>query len=157
MIPTRSKAKLPRTLSYPIGAEALTEGLGDAPHGEAFTVAFLGKPVWPGSEFQQLLAEEHPYKVLVASYQPARRPGYVGPRFLVERGWFEPKWELTVYPVVRQLRHLTNHLLRREGLPLVVRWLRSSQEVGWTERDHRIELVFDPAGQSLSAEEASGV
>src|SRR5262249_15553900 len=143
MIPTRYKAKLPRDLSYPIGAEALTEGLANAPHSESFSVSFWDK--------------QQPHKVLVAEYQHSRKPGYSGANFLVESGWYDEKWGLTVYPVARAVRHLANRLIRERGLPLLVQWLRSSERAGWLTRNQRIELQFNPAEETLSAEESSGV
>lgn len=157
MIPTRHKAKLPRHLSYPIGAEALTEGLGNAPHTEELSVSFWGTPVWPYSRFQRTLAQQQPYKVLVAEFRPFQKPGYRGAQCLVESGWYDEKWLMTVYPVVRELRHLANRLLRERGLPLLVQWLRSSERAGWLTRDQRIELLFNPVEESLSAQEMSGV
>jgi hypothetical protein len=156
MIPTRHKAKLPRYLSYPIGAQALTEALASAPRAEAFTVSFWGKPVWPDSRFRRDLAEQHPYTILVAEYRPREKPGYGGCRSLAEKGWYDEKWQLTVYPVVRELRHLANRLLLDRGLPLVVEWLRSSQRAGWVSRTQRIELVFHPAAELVSANEVTG-
>ncbi len=157
MIPTKYKAKLPKPLSHPIGAKALTEGLADAPHAEGLTVSFWGKPVWPGSRFQNALAEQHPYVVLVARYEPAQRPGYGGAQSLIEGGWFDEKWVLTVYPVIPKLRHLANRLLREQGLPLVAEWLRSSRQPGWTARQQEIELVFNPTEGAISARTSSGV
>lgn len=157
MIPTRHKAKLSRQLSYPIGAEALTESLADAPQVGSLSVAFWGKPVCPGSSFRQDRAQEQLYQVLVAEYRPAQQPGYAGMRFLIERGWYDEKWELHVYPVVRELRHLANGLLRERGLPLVLQWLRSLEQPGWLAREQRIELVFNPVEGTLSAQESSGV
>jgi hypothetical protein len=156
MIPTRYKAKLPKHLSYPIGAEALTEGLVGAPHAEALAVSFWGTPVWPGSRFQKALAEEQPYVVLAATHEPARKPGYGGAQALVESGWYDEKWELTVYPVVRELRHLASQLLKEQGLPLIAEWLRSSQQAGWATRQHRVELVFDPTEETITGKKVSG-
>lgn len=157
MIPTRGKAKLPKHLSYPIGAEALTEGLAGAPHAEALTVSFWGTPVWPGSRFQLALAEEQPYVVLTAKHEPARKPGYGGAQFLVESGWYDEKWELTVYPVIRDLRHLANRLLKDQGLSLIVEWLRSSRQAGWDDRQQRIELVFNPTEGTITGKFVNGV
>jgi hypothetical protein len=156
MIPTSYKAKLPRQLSYPIGAETLTEGLEGAPHTESMSVSFREIPVWPGSRFRQTLAKQQPYKILVAEYRPTQKPGYGGSTSLIDSGWYEASWQLTVYPVVRELRHLANHLLREQGLPLVIQWLHSSERVGWLSRYQRIELVFNPTEESLSAQVSSG-
>jgi hypothetical protein len=110
---------------------------------ESFSVSFLGK--------------QQPDTVLVAEYKPSNKPGYGGTNFLVESGWYDEKWRLTVYPVPRAVRHLANLLIRELGLPLLVQWLRSSGRAGWLTRNQRIELQFNPAEETLSAEENSGV
>jgi hypothetical protein len=157
MIPTRRKDRLAKHLSYPIGAEALTEGLVGAPHAEALTVSFCRTPVWPASRFQKALAEEHPYVVLAAIHQPARKPGYGGAQCLVESGWYDEKWELTVYPVIREMRGSANQALKEQGLPLIVEWLRSSQQVGWAGREQELELVFHPTEGAITPKRVSGV
>lgn len=157
MIPTRVKAKLPRNLSYPIGAEALGEELAGAPHAESLSVTFRDEAVWPNSEFRRLLTERLPYRILAAEFRPARGPGLIASNDMLERGWFDESWQLTVYPVLSEFRHVANRLLREEGLPAIVRWLRSSGRAGWSTRSQRIELVFGPADTSLAAQENSGV
>ena len=157
MIPTRYKEKLSKHLSYPIGAEALTEGLADEPRVESFTLSFTGTPVCPTSRFQFALAKEQPYKIFAARYWPAMKPNYGGASWLAAGGWYDERWELTVRPVIQELRHSANRLLRERGLPLVVQWLRSSERAGWMSRSHKIELVFSPVEESLVAHENSGV
>jgi hypothetical protein len=157
MILTRFKEKLSKHLSYPIGAEALTEGLAGAPHVEFLALSFWGHPFWPNSRFQVVLAEHQPYKVLAARYWPAHKLGYGGAPSLMPAGYYDEQWELTVYPVVRELRQLANRLLRERGLPLLVQWLRSSERAGWMSRSHEFELVFSPAEELLAARESSGV
>ena len=157
MIPTRYKSKLPRTLSYPIGAEAISAALAGAPHAEEFVLGFSDRVVWPVSEFQRLLRERLPYRVFVAQYRPETKPGYSAPQSLIEGGWYDCKWELHVYPVLREWRHLVNRLLREQGLPAVVEWLRSSQHAGWGSRHHRIELNFRPAEEAISIQRVDGV
>ena len=63
--------------------------------------------------------------------RPASRPGYSGATSMVERGWYEAKWELRVIPVPRPQRAIAGALLRTQGLPAVVEWLRSSGRAGW--------------------------
>jgi hypothetical protein len=157
MIPTRYKAKLSRRLSWPIGAEALTEGVAEAPHAEQLTVSFLGKLYRPDSPNHRILDEQRPCTILAAEFKPARKPGYGGTQYLLERGLYDEKWMLTVYPVLRELRQLANRLLKEQGLPALVRWLWSSQRVGWSMRSNRIELVFSPTKESISVRENSGV
>lgn len=144
MIPTCYKAKLSRQQSYPIGAEALTEGLAGAPHLDAFSVWFSS-----GWRLQKLLARRVPYTILTAEYRRPRKMGYIRAD--------DEEWRLTIYPVIRELRHSANRLLREVGLLLVTQWLRPSEQASWLFRDQRIELVFDPVAESLSSQEATGV
>jgi hypothetical protein len=157
MIPTRLKARLPRQLSYPVGAEAISEALAGAPHVEAFSVTFWDEAVWPASEFRRLLLERLPYKVMTAEYQPTRKPGISASDHMVQIGWYDEKWELSVYPVRSEFRQLANRLLREVGLPAIVTWLRSSGRAGWSANWHRIELVFSPADGSIASQESNGV
>lgn len=112
MIPTRSKSKLPNTLSWPLGAEAISGGLADVPHAADLTLWFADSPVWSASAFHRLLRESRPYAVLVADYQPALQPGYIGSTALIEAGWYDVKWELRVNPVKRPLKSTVGALLR---------------------------------------------
>jgi len=157
MIPTRYKAKISRDLSYPIGAEAIAAALADAPRADVLSLAFSAHAVWPASEFRRLLGARSPYRVLTAGYQPARKPGIGASNHMIEGGSYREKWELWVYPVLREFRHLANGLLRDEGLPAVAAWLGSSRQPGWCGKDQRIELSFDPAEGCLTIAEFSGV
>jgi hypothetical protein len=157
MIPTRSKAKLPKALSWPLGAEAISQGLAGEPHVADLSRSFWVAPVWPASAFQRLLRDSLPYTVLVAEYRPASRPGYSAPTSMVERGWFEAQWVLRVHPVLRSLRAVAGAVIREQGLPSVAEWLRSSTRSEWPSRSHRIELVFSPADGTLSHQLSEGV
>jgi hypothetical protein len=157
MIPTRHKARLPKALSWPLGAEAISVALADAPHVADLGLWFSGSPVWPASEFRRLLRESLPYPGLVAEYRPASKPGYVGPTFLVERGGYEAEWLLRVSPVPREVRSVAGGALRETGLPAVAAWLRSSDRPGWEGRYHRLTLVFSRADGALTPQLAEGV
>ena len=157
MIPTRHKAKLPKTLSWPLGAEAISAGLADVPHAAELTLWFANAPVFWASAFQRILRESRSYAVLVAEYRAALGPNYSKSTALVERGGYDAKWELRVNPVLRPLRSTAAALLREHGIPAVAEWLRSSMRAGWEGRDHRLELVFAPAAGTLSQQATDGV
>jgi hypothetical protein len=157
MIPTRFKSKLPKTLSYPLGAEAISEALAGAPFAEELSLAFSGRAVWPATEFQRLVREGLPYRILAAEYMPPLKPGRSAPNTIVESGWYRGHWSITVYPVLRELRHAAGQLLREQGLPVVVEWLRSSRRTGWDTRQHRLELVFSPVEGAVSVTREDGV
>lgn len=157
MIPTRYKAKLPKTLSYSLGAQAISEALADAPHAGDFTLSFSDIPVWPASEFQRRLREGEAYRVLVAEYVRVHKPGYYGAKALIERGRYEAHWVLSVYPVRRELRHTVAELLRAHGLPAVSEWLRSSNAAGWEGHRHQLRVLFRSADGVLLVEREDGI
>jgi hypothetical protein len=157
MIPTRVKSKLPRGLSYPIGAEAINEALAGPPHVEAMSLWFSDHAVWPGSEFRRVLGAREPYRILDVRFRTASAPGFIGSRDMIRIGWFDEAWEIHVYPVLSEFRHLAHRLLLEQGLPAVARWLRASDRPGSDPRPRRIELRFEPAGESLAVIESQGV
>ena len=150
VIPTRFKSKLPNTLSWPVGAEAITAGLGDAPHAAECTLWFSDSPVWRASEFQRTLREARPYAVLVIEYRPPSRMGYSGSKAMEATGVYDAKWEVHVNPVPRTWRATVATLLREKGLPAAADWLRSINVPGWENVPHRLELLFAPAAGTLS-------
>lgn len=156
MIPTRVKSKLPRGLSYPIGAEAISEALAGSPHVEAMSLWFSAHPGWRGSEFRRVLAAREPYRILEVRFQPACGPGLWGSNAGIEKGWYDETWEIVVYPVLSEFRHLAHRLLQAQGLPAVARWLKATERPGSDPRPRWIELRFDPAGESLAAVEGGG-
>jgi hypothetical protein len=157
MIPTRFRSKLPRHLSYPVGAEAISEALAGAPHFDSLSVAFNDGAVWPASGFRRLLAEKLPYVIIKAAFSPARGPGLTGAAFMIEKGSYDEQWELHVYPILSEFRSVANRLLREQGLPAIANWLRSSDHAGWRTVPRRVELVFGPADGSLAVREWYGV
>jgi hypothetical protein len=157
MIPIRLKSKLRRHLSYPIGAEAISEELAGVPHFDSLSISFSDSAVWPAAEFHRLLTERLPYRVMAAEFQPARKPGLKGSAAMIEYGFFDEGWELHVYPVLSEYRSRANRLLREQGLPAIANWLGSSGRAGWMAVPRRVELVFGPADGSLEIREWSGV
>lgn len=157
MILTRLKAKLPRHLSYPVGAEAISEALADEPHVASLSVTFWDQAVWPASEFRRLLNERLPYRIMIVEFRPERGPGLIGSAAMIEDGWYDERWELRVYPVLAEFRSTANRLLREQGLPAVSRWLRSSRRAGWLTVPQWVESVFDPTKDALAVREGSGV
>jgi hypothetical protein len=157
VIPTRFKSKLPKTLSWPVGAEAISVGLGDAPHVPECELWFSDSPVWRASEFQRTLREARPYAVLVVEYRPVVRMGYEASNERAASGDYDARWFVRVNPVPRSSRAMVGRLLREQGLPAAAEWLRTVGRPGWEERSHRLELVFAPADGTLSKKSNDGV
>ena len=157
MIPTRNKIKLPKHLSYPIGAEAVSEALAATPLFELLSLVFWNTPTWRSAEARRILAERMPYAIVEASYKPRRKPGISASNDVIKDGWYDAMCEVWIYAVLPELRDLANRLLREQGLPAVAAWLKSSNQGGWLERHQRIELIFDPTSESLTTRATSGV
>jgi hypothetical protein len=153
MIPTRFRSKLPKNLTYPIGAEAITAGLAGAPHLDAVQLKFYERPIEPASRFRQALKEQLPYPIVVAEYHPARTPGLSAAGFMIEAGWYNERWELTVYPVLREFRHVAIRLLLEWGFPALSRWMREAEPGSRGITTQRADLVFNPAEGSLTISE----
>jgi hypothetical protein len=156
IIPTRLKSRLPGHLSYPIGAQAISNALAGLPRVEAFTITFYDQVVWPASESARILRDQLPYHLMEVRFTPRTKPNYGGARALIEAGYYDEKWDLQVNPVLRELRHMANELLRNHGLPMVAEWLQSSGKVGWTTRVQRCALLFDPQTETLEKREKTG-
>ena len=91
-----------------------------------------------------------PYTILLAKYSPARKPGLSAADYMIERGWYDERWELTVYPVLREFRHTANQLLREQGLPAVHTWLGKAEMLARGIVTQHLDLVFNPAEKSLA-------
>jgi hypothetical protein len=148
VIPTRHKNKLGHTLTWPIGASAISDALANASHVDALELWFADSPVFPASRFRRILKGSEPYAVMVAAYDPPTR--YAQALHLV-------RWSVRVNPVLRPLRSTVNALLRPGGLRLIEEWLRASDAVGWVDRHHRLELIFAPSLGTLSRQTFDGV
>ena len=147
MIPTAHKAKIPNTLSYPIGAEAISRALTAEPAAASIKLWFCRAPIWPGAEFERVLRKNLPYRILTVDYRSPKDPLFAG-------------MMLTVYPVLRSMRHAAGQLLRDRGLMEVETWMRNGlvggTSAGWGYSRHRLHLVFDPRGGTLTMERQDG-
>jgi hypothetical protein len=100
-------------------------------------------------EFQQMRNDRSPYPVVQAEYRPAQKPGLSAAAFMIAAGWYDERWQLTVYPVLRRLRHLANGLLHEQGFPALRLWLDRAREASRGMSVQKIEMVLDPAQGSL--------
>ena len=74
-----------------------------------------------------MLVENQPYPIMSAAYHPARKPGLSAAEFMIERGWYDEHWDLTVYPVLRKTRSIAKGLLVEHGLPALTRWMSGAR------------------------------
>ncbi len=132
LIPTRYKTRLSRDLSFPIGAEALSEHLTGAPHFEEFQISFSDVVSAWKSKFRRMLAEGADYEIV--------------------RVRFWSPFEISVYPVQRTLKHAACEALVSHGLAQLRDWmLRQGSRKTMTFAS--CGIVFSPLTKSVHIQE----
>lgn len=109
---TLFRAKHSHLVSYPLGAEALSQALAGIPQHAAVKCEFVA-----GNSHQHL--DKPLFLVLTASYQRRERNFNDGPD-ADARGVFLPRWTITVFAVPKTLRHAVKTALA-DGLPNILR------------------------------------
>lgn len=152
VIPTRYRAKIPKTLAFPVGAELLSSALAGTPQEPSLAISFRDRSTLFASEFQQVLRTGGPLPVLRASYRnlPA---GLSGSNDMVEAGYYDVTWLLDVYPVPAELKSPVRDQLRARGLGQVRAWLECPRPQTWQQGRHSLTLLFDSSTTSLLARE----
>jgi len=146
-LPTLYKKRLPRFLSYPVGAEKISDAL-----------VGLAEFASIGIEFRSNSMRDHGtqrrYQVLQASYR--RIPvSFSEARMFIEQGWNDPKWTVTVQAVPRELKHDIQLLLLKEGLPRLKAWFVANRSLFGREGQCSITVKYDEGLQVLRFEESS--
>ena len=118
MVPTTNKHKLPRHLSYPLGAEALR----GVPHFDALALSYRDWPQGSAIRFQAVLRDGTPYTVMDVAFS-RRSTDLSAPQFQIDARWYDRKWTITVYPVLWEQRHPARAALLYHALPAAKQWL----------------------------------
>jgi hypothetical protein len=147
LIPTRNKFKLPKTMSYPIGAESVSVALADVPQRDLLNITFF---------FYSTFIKEHeqdsPFKIFEVEFTKFDK--YLSAsNYFIERGEYEEKWRLTVYPVPRQMKSITKKLLLEKGLPRIAKWLATERTPLWKTGRKSLTILLDQAEESISFQE----
>ncbi len=148
VLDTYLRSKVPNWLSYPVGAQTVSDALRGIPQFEKLTLSFsfYGK----AENLAKLRAAE-PSTILNATFNV--RPAYHGiPDAFVERGWLNEQWSITVYPVSRQVKHDAAKALLAEGLPAIRKWLLACEQ-NRPVATKSLTVTFDPADGTIRLEE----
>jgi hypothetical protein len=116
VIPTLSRMRIARNLSYPIGAEAISKAL--APVAQLTELKLL----FYSSKFHTPLKSNH-YEFLRVEYLNNARSGEKWPIGNLYGRPPQGRWEVTVQPVPRVLRHQISQYIVDSALPKVKQWL----------------------------------
>jgi hypothetical protein len=115
IIPTLSKAKISRRLSYPIGAEHVSLALATTPQLSMLKLHFY-------SGFDIGLRAGH-YEFLRTEYLNQAKPSAEWPIAHLYNRPPQYRWEIVVQPVPRILRHRIKQYIVDFALPQIALWL----------------------------------
>jgi hypothetical protein len=121
VIPTLFRAKIPRNLSYPIGAEVVSECLLSVPQFFELKLVFFSSKFDVGVRSGRY--ERHEYEFLRVEYLNETNSGENWP---ISRLWGRPaqsRWEIVVQPVPRGLRYRIKKYIIESALASMNRWL----------------------------------
>lgn len=151
IIPTGHRAKIPKALSYPLGAKIISEALAGVPQFNYLNVNF---------RYWNRLARHHgteiPYQVMEARYTGPLR-FFSASKSMFEQGYYSPTWEITVFAVPRSLRHLLQSKLVTEALPSIRAWLTTNPHSVEREGGHSLMFSFDEMKDELTSNEESTI
>ena len=147
IFPTTDRGKHAKSVSYPVGAEALSRVLFDVPQAHLITCSFYGG----GTAGNRMDRESH--LILQASYSKRGRMFQDGP-LSQERGVYDPKWHISVFAVPVAVRHAVKTLLINEALPHAVRsWFLNQSDIDTRSGGIALWLTYTVADGTISAEE----
>jgi hypothetical protein len=120
VIPTVSRAKISHLLSYPLGAERITEALSSVPQAESLKLQFFaGK----GDGLRDVRLDGPGYEFLRVEYLCDSTPVE---KYPISHLWPRPlqyRWEIVVQPVLRSDRHKIKQYAIESALPQIKDWL----------------------------------
>jgi hypothetical protein len=121
VIPTLSRAKISRKLSYPIGAKDVSARL-------ATTAQFVALKLHFYSGFEVGLRSGH-YEFLRVEYLNNARPSEKWSVYSLHKRPPQYRWEIVVQPVPRILRHRIKQYILNSALMQIAGWLGQRAEL----------------------------
>ena len=116
IIPTLSRAKISRHLSYPIGSESISESLASVPQFAELKLLFYS------SKFHTPLRSKE-YEFVRVEYLNNAKSGEKWPIANLYGRPSQSRWEIAVQPVPRVLRHSIKQYILDSALPQMRHWL----------------------------------
>ena len=134
------KAKLPRTVSYPVGTQLLSEAFVHVPQAAEIEVQYGAKLLGYGTTLHEIVSGQLPHPVLAARYWVRR----CAPMALSRDDEPRAYWRLDVYPVERRRKHEVRTLLVEKAFAPLGEWLCAERTQTWLASSHRLECIFLP-------------
>lgn len=127
LFPTLRKARISSRLSYPIGAQAISNELADVPQAQSLDICFRDK-------YETLKTRGASYTIFEVSYSGTR--------------WYQPGWHIVVQPVPKEMRHVVNQALKTEFFPAIRMWLKGHELPADEWAVHGIRVIFDEKSET---------
>jgi len=160
MIPTRIKSIIPKFLSYPLGAKAISDALAGVPQAGLLTIQFRFWNDWRrrgmNKPYSWIPAWGKPVPVLCVSYSNIS-PTTFSSNDMIARGYYSPKWEISVEAVPRIIKHQIQTKLIAEALPKMRQWLIANAGATGREGGHHLTFFYDDLSNELTSKETSSV
>jgi hypothetical protein len=151
IFPTVDRAKHSKLLAYPIGAEAISQGLDGVPQHEILVCEFFaGNPNHEENKRTLLY-------VMAVSYARRERSHFDGPS-AAERGVFDPRWKINIHAVPVETRAKIKRLLTEDALPNIVRpWLEANAALTGRTGGAALVLHYDREKGVMTSEARAGI
>jgi hypothetical protein len=143
IIPTLSKSKIAHHLSYPIGAECISEALSAAPQLHSVKLHYYS--YW----FDRSLRKHH-YEFLRVEYLLNRKQVKYDPMLSLLHRPPQSQWEIVVQPVRRICRHPIKQYILDSALPRIGQWLIDRAELSQQGSDILAFFYDEPTGEFTS-------
>ncbi|TWU10250.1 hypothetical protein [Allorhodopirellula heiligendammensis] len=136
MIPTVRKDKLPRSLAYPTGAQAITDALQSAPKLDDIELWFTRNDYGDASVDGRYISISGRYRMI--------NHGMSAAQYLVDSEFYGPTWDILVYATPREFNARIRDALRSHGFDLIREWFAEIRSDLWLSSSHRCTLWFCP-------------
>ena len=130
MISTKGKFKISKELSWPVNAKMISEGLEHVPQYGKLGIYFFDCSTTFKSEFKKRVQKKEEIDVLSVNYRN-EKPHWSTAKYLIERGWYNETWEITVYPVPRDRKREVREAICRFGFYAIRKWLTKRRPPIW--------------------------
>jgi hypothetical protein len=145
IIPTRSRDKHSKLLSYPVGAELLARAFVGVPQLKSFNCDFTAKA-------PHLEKARDDWRVMMVGYRKRPRSFFDG-KHSASWGVFDPFWDIKIYAVLSDHRAAIKKALVEIGLPTMVRpWLIENASLDGQIGEAKITLHYDTSTKTLYSE-----
>jgi hypothetical protein len=142
LIPKTFKAKLSQTMTYPIGAEVVSEALVGVPQFEKLMISFTPPNFGSASIFQDARKQNQSYKIFEVSMHHHLK-NLTSPKRFIEEGFYNENWEIHIYAVPRELKAIAKQLLLNEALPKAKEWCEKPRTEMWRTGRKYFQVLFN--------------